>query len=85
MLRFLTAAAMVVMVPLAVAGASEPGTQKPPAKEKRICRTDSTLGTRLGNTRRCRTKTEDDAHKAEARNTVDRMQAFKPTLCPPNC
>ncbi|HEV7660819.1 MAG TPA: hypothetical protein VGO55_13350 [Allosphingosinicella sp.] len=39
-------------------------------------------GSRLG-IRRCRTKAERDAHKAEARETVDRVQALRPTFCEP--
>jgi hypothetical protein len=84
MLRFLAAAALVVAVPLAVAGAAEPAPRKS-EKAKKICEVDATIGTRLGATRRCRTKAERDAHKQEAREVVDRIQMMKPTMCPPNC
>lgn len=82
--RLALAALAVVLVPAAVG--AEPAQRKSDP-DRKICATDSTIGTRLGNTRRCRTKAERDAHKAEARNAVDRMQYFRPqfTTCPPDC
>ena len=80
-LRFLAAIA-VVAVPIAVQGAEGPRRTKPTA-EKRTCEVDTPLGSRLGGVRRCRSAAEREAHKAEARRTVDRIQAFKPVICAP--
>jgi hypothetical protein len=65
---------------MAVRGAGE---QPAPTPEKRYCEVNLPTGSRLGAVRRCRTKSEREAAKAEARNTVDRIQAMKPTLCGP--
>ena len=63
----------VVTVPLAIQGAEG---QTPPS-EKRYCEVTKTTGSRLGAVRRCRTKAERDAAKAESRNTVERIQSGK--------
>jgi hypothetical protein len=82
-LRALVAAIAVVAVPIAVQGAETPSQPKPRAK--RICEVDVPMGSRLGGVRRCRSAEEREAHKAEARDVVDRVQRMKPTLCPPYC
>jgi hypothetical protein len=81
-LRTLVSALAVIVVPVAVLGAVEPATQAS-APEKRICTVTPTLGTRLGNVRRCRTPSEIEAAKQESRRVVDRIQANKPSLCAP--
>lgn len=83
-IRTFVAVVAIVAVPVTVVGA-EPAPRKSESAEKKVCSTDTTIGTRLGSTRRCRTKSERDAAKAEARQTVDRIQLMKPTTCPPNC
>ena len=80
-LRALVAAISVVAVPIAVQGAEGPTKAAP--REKRFCEVTVPMGSRLGGIRRCRTKAERDAHKAEARTTVDRIQALRPTFCEP--
>jgi hypothetical protein len=67
------AAIAVVSVPLAIQGAEG---QTPPS-EKRYCEVNVPTGSRLGAVRRCRTKAERDAAKAESKNTVDRIQSQK--------
>ena len=67
------AAVTVVTVPLAVNGAEG---QTPPS-EKRYCQVTKETGSRLGGVRRCRTKAEWDAEKAEGRATVERIQSGK--------
>jgi hypothetical protein len=85
-LRALTAAIAVVAVPIAVQGAEAPRrTPATPADTKRVCQVTVPMGSRLGGVRRCRSRQEHDAHKAEARDVVDRVQRMKPTMCPPNC
>jgi hypothetical protein len=79
-LAAIAAAIAVVAVPLAVQGAEGPTKASP---EKRTCEVNVPTGSRLGGIRRCRTKAERDAHKAEARETVDRIQALRPTFCEP--
>ncbi len=77
--RFMLAAVAVVAVPVAVSG--QEGT--PPRKEspaKRTCEANTEIGSRLNRVRSCRTKAEREQMKIEARRTVDRIQALKPTF-----
>ena len=80
--RFMLATVAVVAIPIAAIGqqpAAEPA--KAPAKtERRTCETSTELGSRLSRVRRCRTKSERQAHKQEARQVVDRIQALKVTF-----
>ena len=69
----IAAAVAVVTVPLAIQGAE--GQTAP--KEKRYCEVDKTTGSRLGAIRRCRTKTERDAARAEGKSTIERIQSQK--------
>jgi hypothetical protein len=78
--RTLLAAIAVIAVPIAVQGAEGPSAS-PDAK--RTCETNVPTGSRLGGIRRCRTKAEREAAKQEARQVVDRVQAFKATMCAP--
>jgi hypothetical protein len=80
-LASIAAAIAVIAVPIAVQGAEGPSKASRP--ERRTCEVTVPMGSRLGGIRRCRTKTERDAHKAEARETVDRIQALRPTFCQP--
>ncbi len=82
MVRAFLAALAVVAVPIAVQGAEGPRRTKPNA-EKRTCEVNTPVGSRLGGVRRCRSASEREAHKAEARTTVDRIQAMKPVICAP--
>ena len=83
-LRTFVAAVAVVAIPMAVLDA-EPPAKPSDDSTKRICEVTGTIGTRLGNVRRCRTKAEREEAKQEARRVVDRIQNMKPTMCPPNC
>ena len=74
------AALAVVAVPIAVQGEPAP-SQRPDPRTTKICEVNTTIGSRLGGVRRCRTREEREQAKQEARQTVDRIQAFKPT-CP---
>lgn len=75
-LRLGLAALAVVVVPVVVAAAPPPANT--PAKaERRICRSDTDLGSRVARVRRCRSRAEHLAMKQQARETVDRIQAFK--------
>ena len=70
------AALAVVAVPVVVAAAPPPANA--PAKaERRICRADVDLGSRVARVRRCRSRAEHLAMKQQARETVDRIQALK--------
>jgi hypothetical protein len=80
-LTAIAAALAIIAVPIAVQGAEGPTKAAPP--EKRSCEVTLPMGSRLGGIRRCRSKAERDAHKAEARTTVDRIQALRPTFCEP--
>jgi hypothetical protein len=79
-LTVIAAAIIVVAVPMAVQGAQAPS--RAPA-EKRTCTVTQTLGSRVNNTRRCRTRSEREQEKIEARRTVERVQANKATICTP--
>ena len=70
----------VVAIPIAVQ--SEPSPTKAPTA-RRVCTVTPTLGSRVNNVRRCRTAEEREQEKQEARQVVDRVQAFKPTMCAP--
>ena len=83
-LTAIAAVLAIVAVPIAVQG--EPAPTSAPAKApsaRRVCTVQSTLGTRLGNTRRCRTAEEVEQEKQEGRQIVDRIQSFKATMCAP--
>ena len=70
------AAAAVIAVPMAVQGAPTP--DKAPTTQRRVCTVQQTLGSRVNNVRRCRTRDEREAEKQEAKQTVDRVQQFRP-------
>jgi len=79
-LTVIAAAIIVVAVPIAVQGAQ--ARNRAPA-EKRTCTVTQTLGSRVNNTRRCRTRTEREQEKLEAAVAVRRVQANKATSCTP--
>jgi hypothetical protein len=81
-LTAIAAAIAVIAVPIAVQGA------QPPAKAptaKRVCTITPTLGSRVNNVRRCRSREELEREKQESRQVVERVQSMKPTMCPPAC
>ena len=78
-LTALAAALAAIAVPIAVQGAQEPA--KSPSAARRVCTVTPTIGSRVNNTRICRSREEREQEKQEARRVVDRVQAFKPT-CP---
>ncbi len=78
-LRLVLAAAAVVAVPVALY-AQAPTEVAPVASaksERRICEATVEIGSRLSRARRCYSKAEHDAMKAESRAVVDRVQALK--------
>lgn len=85
MFRALIAAAAVVATPIALGAQAtiEPRNDS----TRKICRVEGEVGSRLGGVRRCRTKTEWDEEKAQARQLVDRVQHMRPINCTPqpNC
>ena len=84
--RALLAAAAIIAVPIAMVGAAEPAAKEPDKADAPTCGVSRPVGSRLGGVRRCRSKAEREAHKQEAKQTVDRIQALKPTFCvPPRC
>lgn len=72
----IAAAIAVIAVPMTVQGAQEPNKARPQAK--RICTVTQTIGSRVNNVRRCRTQQEQEEAKQAARETVDRVQQFRP-------
>lgn len=85
MFRALTAALAVAAAPIALG--AQPTIEARNDSTRKICRTEGEVGSRLGGTRRCRTKAEWDAEKAQARMLVDRVQHMQPINCTPqpNC
>jgi hypothetical protein len=82
--RLVIAAFVVSSVPLSAAEADSP--KRPDSySTKKICKVDKETGSRLGGVKRCRTRAEMEALKRETRLTVEKIQAFKPTMCPPDC
>ena len=79
-LMLAAAAGALVALPFAVQGAQAPAKAN---SARRVCTVTPTIGSRLQNTRRCRTQEEREQEKQEAREVVDRVQAFKPTMCAP--
>ncbi|HTU10019.1 MAG TPA: hypothetical protein VMG08_03890 [Allosphingosinicella sp.] len=75
-LTAIAAAIAVIAVPMAVQGAPAPTKAAP--STKRICTITPTIGSRVNNTRRCRTEAEREEAKQEARNVTDRVQLFRP-------
>ncbi|HYI48363.1 MAG TPA: hypothetical protein VEX35_07865 [Allosphingosinicella sp.] len=69
------AALAVVAVPMVVA-AQQPA-RTPAKSERRICRSDVDIGSRVARVRRCYSKAEYAAMKQESREVVDRVQALK--------
>jgi len=75
-LRLVMAAIAVVAVPVALY-AQAPAPVAPDKSERRVCETTVDIGSRLARARRCYSKAEHDAMKAESREVVDRVQALK--------
>lgn len=75
-LTAIAAAVAVVAVPMAVQGA--PPLNKSTPSTKRVCTIVPTIGSRVNNTRRCRSQQEQEEAKQEARNVTDRVQLFRP-------
>jgi hypothetical protein len=73
----------VIAAPIAAsAAADEPATKGSDYYTKQICETVRPVGSRLGGNRRCRTQAEIDQHRRETRQTLERIQAHSPSLCP---
>jgi hypothetical protein len=72
----------VIAAPIAAYAASEPPAPESDYYTKKICETVRPVGSRLGGTRRCRTQAEIDQHQRESRQTLERIQAHSPSICP---
>jgi hypothetical protein len=79
----IVAAIAVIAIPMTVEGAQQTTKARPSAK--RVCSIIPTIGSRVNNTRRCRTRAEQEEEKQEARQVVDKVQNMKVTMCPPMC
>lgn len=77
-IRLLIAAAAVIAVPVAVMG-QQPAPPRKAKAERRYCEVDNDPAGRLRNIRRCYTKAERDAMKAESRRTIERIQNMRPS------
>ena len=81
-LRYFLAAVAVVAVPAALVGAAEPDARADYGTKK-VCDSNTPVGSRLGGVRRCRTAAERREEQKESREVVDRIQLLKPTICGP--
>lgn len=75
-IRILLAALVTIAIPIAVIGQPAPPKARD-TSQRRVCEVDTQIGTRLGNIRRCRTKAERDAARAESREIAERIQMRK--------
>ena len=62
------------------APAKERGVQKPYDPNRIICKTDGLIGSRLQEKKTCLTVTQWEEMKRDQRNTVEKVQAFKPVV-----
>lgn len=82
LVRLLVAALATATVPAIVPGAARPDGQAD-YSTKKVCDTNTPVGSRLGGVRRCRTAAERREEQKESREVVDRIQLLKPTICGP--
>ena len=75
----------LVAIPFTAWAAAAPRDKGDDYHTKKVCEVIKPTGSRLGGTRRCRTRAEIDAARAENKQVLERVQAMKVTLCPPNC
>ncbi|MBV8687187.1 MAG: hypothetical protein JOZ90_15100 [Alphaproteobacteria bacterium] len=82
MSRFIALALVVSLAAPAAALAADPpaAQQSQKYRTKKICRSETVIGSRLSGSTKCRTQAEWDAERAEARRTVERIQDFKPQV-----
>jgi len=73
----------LVALPIAALGAAAPANKSDDYYTKKVCEVITPTGSRLGGQRRCRTQAELDAYQAEQRQTLERTQAMKATMCAP--
>jgi hypothetical protein len=80
MSRFVALALVASLIlPAATAAANPTKKQQDEAyRTKKICKSETMLGSRLAGQTKCRTRAEWDAEKAETRRTIERIQDFKP-------
>ena len=76
----------VLAAPVAVQSAEGPAQQKAENPDQIVCEVTRPPGSRLGGVRRCRTRAEWVAYRAETRDVVHRVQTEGATYCtPPKC
>jgi len=80
----LTAVALVA-IPVTGWAAAEPVNKSDDYYTKKVCEVIKPTGSRLGGTRRCRTRAEIDAARAEQKQVIERVQTLKVSMCPPYC
>jgi hypothetical protein len=77
------AAIAVIASPVGMVGAEQPA-QKADNSNQVTCEVTHPPGSRLGGVRRCRTRAEWAAYRAETRDVVHRVQAEGATFCDPD-
>ena len=73
----------MIAAPIAAYGASEPAAKGSDYYTRKVCDTIKPTGSRLGGTRRCRTRAEIDQARRESRQVIERVQNFQTSICPP--
>lgn len=80
----IVAAAAALLLAQGAAASAEPGSKgRATDPNKKICRSQPDIGTRLGGKLICRTSAEWAQVRAESRRVVERIQDNKPTICTP--
>jgi hypothetical protein len=80
----------IVLIFALVAAPTVAGKEHRPVKRgsdpnRVICRTEEVIGSRLASKKTCLTATQWEQLRRDQRDTVERIQAFRGTICPPNC
>ena len=73
----------LVAIPFTAWAAAAPREKGDDYYTKKVCETIKPTGSRLGGTRRCRTRAEIDAARQEDRQVLERVQSMKATICTP--
>jgi hypothetical protein len=76
--RILAAAAVLVTCSLAPAQAQQASSKAGDYRNKKICRVEGAVGSRLVKNRTCRTKAEWDELDRDQRTITERIQAYSP-------
>jgi hypothetical protein len=81
--RVLLAAGAVALLPVAPGATEIPRPDDAASGEKRICKVQREIGSRLGGVKKCRTQREWDELQRETRTGIDKIQIHGASVCFP--